>query len=74
MFEISRVADILINCSFEEAWEKLMHPAITTRFSFDEVKEYIDTKIRKVKCISLNTSKTKELIEDKFYKNIWKEG
>ena len=71
MLEISRVADILMhilflfNCSFEEAWEKLMHPAIATRFSFDEVKEYIDTKIRKVKCISLNMSKTKELIEDR---------
>lgn len=47
-FEISKVSEVLLkqsamfNCSLEETWRRLMHPAITERFSFQEVKKYID--------------------------------
>ncbi|MCY9708508.1 hypothetical protein M5X00_31255 [Paenibacillus alvei] len=29
-------------CSYKTAWEQFMHPAITEKFTFDEVMEYIN--------------------------------
>ncbi|SYX85922.1 MULTISPECIES: hypothetical protein [Paenibacillus] len=29
------------NCSFDTAWKKYMHPAITERFTFEEVMKQI---------------------------------
>lgn len=50
--EISKVADTLIQqcsifqCSVEKAWEDHMHPLITESIAFEEVKAYIDNKIK----------------------------
>lgn len=30
------------NCSYEQAWKKYMHPAITEKFTFDEVFKHIE--------------------------------
>mgnify|MGYP000930260036 FL=1 len=50
-FKIGNIADALIsvssmfNCTLEEAWERYTHPIITEKFSFEEVKKYIDKKV-----------------------------
>lgn len=56
-FKLSKVADTLVqqsvifSCSIETAWNEYMHPIITERFTFEEVKEYIDHKVELGKTI-----------------------
>ncbi len=51
MFEVGKVSETLIrmaeifNCSYKTAWEQWTHPAITDRFTFEEVNEYIKNNI-----------------------------
>ncbi|MEK4188076.1 hypothetical protein [Paenibacillus sp. FSL L8-0494] len=32
----------MFNCSYEEAWKKYMHPAITEKFTFEEVVKHVE--------------------------------
>lgn len=34
----------MFNCSYKKAWNKFMHPAITEKFTFEEVMNHIEDK------------------------------
>lgn len=50
--ELSDVANTLVSqsslfeCTLEVAWKDWMHPIIVEQFSFEEVNEYIQSKIK----------------------------
>ncbi len=64
--DISRVASTLVSqsslfqCSLEHAWKQYMHPLITERFNYKEVKDYIDEKVK----LGENLIKDQQKIEE----------
>jgi len=51
--ELSKVSGILVEqsnifeCDLKTTWEKLMHPAITDQFTYEEVRLFIEENKRK---------------------------